>query len=125
MHRENANGNPKDQIGRRKAPLHLVPESANLVEAEAMRLGAAKYGPYNWRAGPVSASVYVAAARRHLAQWFDGEDLDPESRVSHLAHVRACMGILIDAIATGNVIDDRPPAGAAARLVRKFTRKAT
>ncbi|MEX0716614.1 MAG: dATP/dGTP diphosphohydrolase domain-containing protein [Planctomycetaceae bacterium] len=115
--------NPKDRIGARKPPLHLVPPAAEIAESLVMALGAQKYGPFNWRSARVKASVYVAAARRHLLQWFDGEDDDPESGVSHLAHARACLGILLDAIATGQLVDDRPPKGAASELIEKFTKE--
>jgi hypothetical protein len=121
---EDAGNNPKDRIGARKPPLHLIPSAAEITEAVVMGLGAEKYGPFNWRSEKVRASIYIAAARRHLAQWFDGEDEDPESRVSHLAHARASLGILLDAIATGNIIDDRPPAGVAAELIGSLTRVA-
>jgi hypothetical protein len=40
--------------------------------------------------------------------WWDGQDIDPESGQSHLAHVRANMGILLDAEANGCLQDDRP-----------------
>ncbi len=114
--------NPKDRIGSKKPPLHLVPQSANIVEAVVLALGARKYGAaYNWRIKPVRASIYISAAMRHLAQWFDGEDDDPESGVSHLAHSRACLGILLDAMVTGKLIDDRPAGGAAPELIEKFT----
>ncbi len=116
--------NPKDRIGVTKPHLHLIPSSAEIIESEVMRLGARKYGPHNWRTKRIKASVYVAAARRHLLQWFDGEDDDAESRLSHLAHARACLGILIDAIALGQVIDDRPTAGRAAELIQQYTRDA-
>lgn len=105
----------------RKPPLHLVPPAAEITESLVMELGARKYGAFNWRDSDVTASVYVAAARRHLLRWFDGQDDDPESGVSHLAHARACLGILLDALATGHLIDDRPPAGAASELIEQFT----
>jgi len=114
--------NPKDRIGAKKPPLHLIPPAAAIAESVVMALGAEKYGAANWRSTKVRASVYIAAARRHLLQWFDGEDDDPESGISHLAHARASLGILLDAIATGNAIDDRPPAGAAAELIQRFTK---
>ena len=116
--------NPKDRIGQNKPPLHLIPPSAEIAESMVMALGAAKYGQCNWRTSPVRASVYISAAKRHLAQWLDGQDNDQESGVTHLAHARACMGILIDAEATGNMIDDRPPAGAAAELIERHTKRA-
>ena len=114
--------NPKDRVGAGKPPLHLIPPAAEILEAVVMGLGARKYGEYNWRTSKVRATVYIAAAKRHLAQWLDGQDDDSESSVSHLAHARACLGVLLDAIATGNVIDDRPTAGPAAELIQKHTK---
>lgn len=107
----NLPGNPKDAAGSSKTPFHLVPESATAQEAEVMRLGASKYGAYNWRTKAVKASVYVSALRRHLAAWFDRKDNDPESGLSHLAHARANLGILLDAEHVGQLIDDRPSPG--------------
>jgi hypothetical protein len=96
----------------------LVPGVALAVEAEVMRLGASKYGAYNWREHPVSSMTYVHAALRHLHAYLDGQDSDPESGVSHLGHVRACCGILLDANAQGNLVDDRPPAGRTADVLK-------
>jgi hypothetical protein len=122
MHSINGDGeNPKDRIGSTKPPLHLIPSAAEVTESVVMALGAKKYGPFNWRRSKVKASIYVAAARRHLLQWFDGQDEDPESGVSHIAHARACLGILLDAMATGNLVDDRPASGAAPELIQQFT----
>lgn len=114
--------NPKDRVGAGKPPLHLIPPAAEILEAVVMGLGARKYGEFNWRTSKVRATVYIAAAKRHLAQWLDGQNDDPESGVSHLAHARACLGVLLDAIATGNVIDDRPPAGPATQLIQTHTK---
>lgn len=113
--------NPKDRIGQTKPPLHLIPPSAEVLEAVVMGLGARKYGAFNWRSAKVRATVYIAAAKRHLAQWLDGESNDIESGVSHLAHARACLGILLDAQATGNMVDDRPPPGVATALISHYT----
>jgi hypothetical protein len=76
--------------------------------AGAHQLGADKYGPWNWRDNSVAASVYINAILRHVKAWQESEDIDPESGVSHLGHVMACCGILLDAQAVGNLIDDRP-----------------
>src|SRR6187402_3017055 len=67
--------NPKDQMGRAKAPLHLWPASATLLGAMGLYEGYLKYGRANWRASDVAASVYVAAAKRHLEDWFEMGDL--------------------------------------------------
>lgn len=115
--------NPKDVIGVTKPNLNLIPPSATIIESVVMALGAKKYGPFNWRETKVKASVYIAAAQRHMLQWLDGQTLDPESGVSHLAHVRACMGIMLDAEANGMLIDDRPAKGVASDLIAEHTEK--
>jgi hypothetical protein len=109
--------NPKDLIGRTKAPLTLVPAALPIITSVVMRLGAKKYGPYNWRLNKVLRTVYLEAAMRHILSALDGEDVDPESGVPHEAHAAACMGIVLDALVTGNLVDDRPTPGAAAKLL--------
>lgn len=100
--------NPKDRIGQAKVDFTTIPIIAELHEARAMMNGQMKYGPYNWREHTVSAKIYVAAARRHLAAWWEREEEAPDSGVHHLGHLRACAGILLDAQAHGKLIDDRP-----------------
>lgn len=99
--------NPKQAMGDTKLPLHLVPTTAIAAEAMAFLEGKLKYGRSNWREAGVLASTYYAAARRHLDDWFEGEDVAPDSLVAHLAHARACLGILIDAAEHNMMIDDR------------------
>lgn len=113
--------NPKDRIGITKPPLDLIPPVALIHEAMAMRNGAQKYGPYNWRAEKVSARIYVGAANRHISSWLDREELSADAKVHHLGHARACLGILLDAQSIGQLVDDRPPAGKAAALIEYFT----
>jgi len=88
-----------------------------------MRCGADTYGPYNWRKKKVSTMAYVSAAMRHLLSYLDGEDLAPDSRCSHLGHALACLGILCDATECQCLIDDRPPKGAAANILKRYTRE--
>jgi hypothetical protein len=113
--------NPKDRVGVTKPQLHLVPPAAMIHAAEAMRDGAAKYGPFNWRTKAVRSTVYVSAALRHLLAYLDGEDVSADAKVKHLGHVIACCGIVLDAEAVGNLIDDRPTPGTAARLMDDLT----
>jgi hypothetical protein len=112
--------NPKDALGMKKPDLSLIPPAALLYEAQGMMDGAAKYGPYNWRENPVKMRVYIAAAMRHMQQLLDREDFDPISDVHHIGHARCCMGILADAIETGNIVDDRPIKGPAGDMIRRF-----
>ena len=69
--------------------------------------GAAKYGIRNYVESSVSARVYVAAMRRHLAAWLAGEDCAQDSGLHHLAHVGANIHILFAAMEEGNLLDDR------------------
>lgn len=115
--------NPKDKIGIKKVQLNLIPPAALIYESLAMEDGAEKYGAFNWREKKVRASIYYAALLRHALAWFDGEELAEDSKKPHLGHARACTGILIDAYETGNLIDDRPKKGAAAKLIKKYIKK--
>lgn len=116
--------NPKTAIGVTKVPLHLVPPSASHHLALAFKDGAAKYGPYNWRDHKVSASVYVAAAKRHIDAWWDGENLSPDAGVEHLAHAMACMAIILDAASVAKLNDDRPTCGASPRMQAEYANPA-
>lgn len=113
--------NPKSRYGIAKPPMHLVPPSAKIYMAMGFKDGAAKYGPYNWRENEVAASVYVGALHRHIDAWWDREEYAPDSGYHHLAHGLSSMGILVDAMELGNLVDDRPLQGSAARLIADLT----
>jgi hypothetical protein len=98
---------PKGQAGSLKAPLGLVPPYAMEQTSWVHKLGADKYGPWNWRETGVCASTYVNAILRHLNAWRDGESLDPESGITHLAHIACSANILMDAEYCGKLQDDR------------------
>lgn len=114
--------NPKTVHGDAKPPLHLVPATGTLHEAMAFADGAKKYGAYNWREKTVSSTTYLGAAKRHIDSWFNGEDTDPVSGVHHLGHARACLNIILDAQAVGNLNDNRPPKAPIAELIRTLTK---
>lgn len=112
--------NPKQAYGDKKVALALIPFTALIAFARAMMEGARKYGAFNWRRQPVQAMTYVHAAMRHLAAYTEREAIDPESGVPHLGHAMACCGILYDAEMNGTLIDDRPPPGPAAIMLREY-----
>ena len=102
-------GNPKTQAARSKPSFHAVPASALLHLGAAMADGKRKYGLTNWRSNNVAASVYYDAMIRHLLEWWDAKQQNADdSQVHHLGHVMACCAIILDAEASGNLIDDRP-----------------
>lgn len=103
----NTVNDPKGEAGAKKAPMWLLPPVALEQTAWVHKLGNDKYGPFNWRKTGVCATTYVSAIMRHLNAWRDGEDLDPESGISHIAHIATSCNILLDAAACGTLQDDR------------------
>jgi len=101
--------NPKDAIGVAKVPFSTVSAPVMAEVGLAMMEGALKYGRHNYRVSGVRASVYYDAAIRHLTAFYEGEDIDPDSGLSHLVKVIACMTVLRDSQIQGNWVDDRPP----------------
>lgn len=112
--------NPKSLVGALKAPLHLVPPALIIGAAEALADGASKYGAYNYRSTRIAATVYIAAIQRHLLALLDGEDCASDSGTHHMAHIAASAAIYLDSLAHGNLVDDRPEAGPAARLLSEY-----
>lgn len=173
--------NPKDASGNLKVDLAIVPAAGTIEEARAFGDGGRKYGTYNWREKAVRSMVYIAAAKRHLESYLDGEEYSRDTGratllmhaatpsgdvlppgtdlglvdmrgdmvvltaasdplrdyandfeidaafihvlafpIKHLGHARACMGIILDGTAHGNLIDDRPVPGSAARLLSRY-----
>jgi len=101
--------NPKDSVGIRKAPVSTVPAGVVAEVGLGLLEGAAKYGRHNYRAVGVRASVYYDATMRHLMQWWEGEDTDPDSGLSHITKAITSLVVLRDAMMQGMVTDDRPP----------------
>lgn len=89
-----------------KAPMELVPPQAIEDIANVMAFGAKKYGRYNWTNG-ISYSRLLGAAMRHLLAFSRGEDLDKESGLSHLAHLGACVVMLLWTNRFRSDLDDR------------------
>lgn len=102
--------NPKDAVGIRKPPMSTVSAPVLLEVGLAMLEGARKYGRHNYRVAAVRASVYYDATFRHMMQWFEGEDIDPDSGLSHITKAIASLCVLRDAMIQDKLVDDRPPA---------------
>ncbi len=113
--------NPKDAIGSDKVPMHLWPKTASVLGALALLDGALKYGRSNWRAVGIRASIYYDAIDRHMSAWFEGEDIDPDSGLPHMAHVLAGAAIIVDAMAAGHFRDDRMIRGGHRQLMETWS----
>jgi hypothetical protein len=69
--------------------------------------GAIKYGAFNWAKGFEWSRVY-GALLRHLNDWYNRKDTDPETGESHLHHAMCNIAFLISHETRGLGTDDRP-----------------
>jgi hypothetical protein len=91
-----------------KVPLDLMPTDALEMVARVIEFGAKKYRRRGWEVG-IPYSRVVGPLLRHVFKWMRGEDNDPETGLSHMAHA-ACNALFICAyIARGQsaALDDR------------------
>lgn len=104
------------QKGSKPCQLAWAPPDALRILGEVYGFGAQKYDPTNYRKG-YEFSLSISAAYRHLLAFQAGEDNDPESGLSHAAHVAWHALALVQwvhDIAEGKLpaeLDDRPCAG--------------
>lgn len=103
--------NPKDAVGTRKwRVFSTIPMTVMWELGVALLEGARKYGRHNYRVSGVRASVYVDAAMGHISQWWEGENVDQDSGLSHITKAIASLVVLRDAMIQSQLVDDRPPA---------------
>ncbi|HOI55363.1 MAG TPA: DUF5664 domain-containing protein [Phycisphaerae bacterium] len=103
--------NPKTSVGTRKTPMSVAPMNVMMETGVAMLEGACKHGRHNYRECGARASVYLDGTMRHLAAWWEGKDIDPDSGLSHVTKAIASLVVLRDAMVQEVLVDDRPPAG--------------
>ena len=112
--------NPKDAIGSLKVPISTVPAQIIAELGLALLEGAIKYRRHNYRIAGVRSSVYYDAAMRHMMAWWEGEDIDPDSGLSHVTKAMASLTVLRDAMLQEMLTDDRPPPVKDTGWVAKF-----
>lgn len=101
--------NPKDAFGIKKASLSCVSVPVMMEVGVGMMEGACKYGRHNYRVIGVRGSVYYDATLRHMMSWWEGEDIDPDSGLSHITKAICSLVVLRDAMIQDKFTDDRPP----------------
>jgi hypothetical protein len=92
-----------------KPPVALIPPECIIEIAKVLNMGAKKYGPWNWRddLSNTTFSRTYSSIQRHLNAYWQGEDDDPESGLSHLAHAATQIMILMIQHQDGKEMDDR------------------
>ena len=77
-----------------KLRFDLIPPDPLKQVAAVYTFGAKEYGPRNWEKGLEWGRAY-AAVMRHMWAFWAGEDNDPESGLSHLAHAAwGCFALM-------------------------------
>ena len=98
IHHQEDRGADKDQSAKAdKGKLELSLVNPELVKAvaEVRMYGTEKYGDSeNWR--KVEPKRYVDALYRHLLAYIEGNEVDEESGLSHLAHMACNLSFLLD-----------------------------
>jgi hypothetical protein len=74
----------------------LLPPLALKEVVKVLTFGAQKYERDNWQKVPDSKRRYFDALQRHVWAWKEGEQLDPESGIHHLAHAMCCLMFLYE-----------------------------
>jgi hypothetical protein len=69
----------------------LLPWDALTEVVKVLQHGVEKYARDNWLYVPNALERYEAAGMRHRIARLQGEEMDPESGYSHLAHEACCL----------------------------------
>ena len=110
---------PAERHNTGKLPFSLLSVQALRDVAAVCQMGVVKYARDNWRKGLPWTEV-LDSAFRHQFAWLDGEDLDEESGLPHLAHAMWNLMTLLDFAVTRPDFDDRyKPRPSAAPLLPK------
>jgi hypothetical protein len=73
----------------------LLPWGSVEEIVKVLDLGAKKYARDNWKLVSNGKTRYLAAAFRHMAAYAQGQRTDPETGLSHMAHVGCCVLFLL------------------------------
>lgn len=76
---------------KKKRQWHLLPmkQLEDVLATFEQSLETGKYTPFGWKTVPNLKQDKTNAAMRHLVAYMNGEQSDPESGLSHMAHVAA------------------------------------
>ena len=99
-------GDETVSYGDNKPDPTMVDPQFILELSKVLGMGAEKYARDNWRKG-TAYQRRMASAMRHMLAWIEGDDLDPESGLPHLAHAATNCMFLMNWQRRGVGTDDR------------------
>lgn len=76
-----------------KPELSQIPFETEVEVAKVFMYGQKKYTRNNWKNGFKYSSL-VDSTLRHFIAWFNGQEIDPESGLTHMAHFHTNVEIL-------------------------------
>lgn len=79
------------KLDNQKPRWSLLPQGTIQQVIGVLEFGAKKYDVNNWQFVPDAKIRYYNAAMRHIDAWWNGEKLDSESNIHHLAHAICCL----------------------------------
>ena len=94
------------QKGQKLCRLDLLPTGPLWELGEHYGKGCAKYDPRNWERG-YDWNLSYSAAMRHMVQFWDGEDIDPETGTKHVIAAAWHMLALAEFMDTNRDKDNR------------------
>ena len=74
-----------------KPKINQIPMDFLAELGEVYEMGAKKYARDNWKHVDDAETRYLAAAFRHLSAYAQGNEVDDETGLSHLAHAACCL----------------------------------
>jgi hypothetical protein len=89
-----------------KPPMELLDAYAIEELVKVLDFGSKKYAAHNWRKG-LTLTRLLGAALRHLFSYLRGEDVDPETGLSHAAHAMCCCMFILWTAKERPDLDDR------------------
>jgi hypothetical protein len=99
MNHQISTGSTEAHVGRKfdqaKPDYTLLPWDAVEEVVKVLDFGAKKYDRDNWKYVDDARNRYLAAAFRHMAAYARGEQVDPETGLSHMAHAGCCVLFLL------------------------------
>ena len=95
-----------DRFNEGKPRWSLVPQSTLIPMVRVLEFGAKKYGDYNWVKG-LSIREICESLKRHLDAFMEGEDDDPESKLSHIGHIQCNAMFIAYMLEHRSDLDDR------------------
>ena len=87
----------KMKYDKQKVALGLLPLETLETVAQVFEFGAQKYGIWDWFDDGKNTEFIrsFSSIQRHLFAWHNGEDIDPDSGLPHLAHATSQLMILM------------------------------